>query len=146
MKLLLALLGLAYVICPYDLFPDFFLGPGWIDDLLLLAILWWFFFRKKGLRTQGDFQEYREYGSGRREEGFGKEGAPRRENNEGPENPYSVLGLERNASREEVRQAYRRLAGKYHPDKVAHLGEEFRDLAEERFKEIQRAYQELGRQ
>jgi DnaJ like chaperone protein len=31
----------------------------------------------------------------------------------------------------------------YHPDKVIHLGEEFRELAENRFKEIQKAYQEL---
>jgi DnaJ-class molecular chaperone len=37
------------------------------------------------------------------------------------------------------------LAGQYHPDKVSHLGEEFRQLAEKRFKEIQVAYQELIR-
>ncbi|MBW1817978.1 MAG: DnaJ domain-containing protein [Deltaproteobacteria bacterium] len=46
----------------------------------------------------------------------------------------------------EIRKAYRELANRYHPDKVNHLGEEFRDLAEERFKEVQTAYQELTRQ
>ncbi|MBW2144864.1 MAG: DnaJ domain-containing protein, partial [Deltaproteobacteria bacterium] len=41
------------------------------------------------------------------------------------------------------KKAYRRLAGKYHPDRVNHLGEEFKELAERRFKEIQDAYQDL---
>ncbi|HUT69368.1 MAG TPA: DnaJ domain-containing protein [Desulfatiglandales bacterium] len=42
-----------------------------------------------------------------------------------------------------MKNAYRKLANKYHPDKVDHLGDEFRVLAEQRFKEIQEAYQEL---
>ena len=58
---------------------------------------------------------------------------------------YKILGIERGASQDEIKQAYRQLANKYHPDKVAHLGDEFRELAEIRFKEIQRAYQELTR-
>ena len=33
MKILLSLLGLSYALSPYDLFPDFFVGVGWIDDL-----------------------------------------------------------------------------------------------------------------
>ena len=57
--------------------------------------------------------------------------------------PYEVLGVVRNASQDEIKRAYKQLAGKYHPDKVAHLGEEFRELAEQRFKEIQEAYQKL---
>jgi DnaJ like chaperone protein len=54
-----------------------------------------------------------------------------------------VLGIERSASVEEIKHAYRELASKYHPDKLEHLGEEFKVLAEKRFKEIQQAYQEL---
>ena len=57
--------------------------------------------------------------------------------------PYEVLGVGKNASLDEIKNAYKRLAAKYHPDKVTHLGEEFRVLAEQRFKEIQEAYQEL---
>jgi DnaJ like chaperone protein len=57
--------------------------------------------------------------------------------------PHAVLGVSRNASPAEIRQAYRELAQRYHPDKVNHLGEEFRELAEKRFKEVQHAYQEL---
>ncbi len=57
----------------------------------------------------------------------------------GPQDPYTVLNVARNASPEEIKQAYRKLASKYHPDKLQHLGEEFRKLAEERFKEIEEA-------
>ncbi|MEJ2731283.1 MAG: DnaJ domain-containing protein [Deltaproteobacteria bacterium] len=49
----------------------------------------------------------------------------------------------KSASIEEIKHAYRELAAKYHPDKLEYLGEEFRVLAEMRFKEIQQAYQEL---
>ena len=57
--------------------------------------------------------------------------------------PHRILGIERGATPEEIKSAYRRLAVKYHPDKLEHLGDEFRELAEKRFKEIQEAYQEL---
>ncbi|MEJ2219960.1 MAG: J domain-containing protein, partial [Desulfobacterales bacterium] len=57
--------------------------------------------------------------------------------------PYRVLGIDRSASIEEIKHAYRDLAGKYHPDKLEHLGDEFKVLAETRFKDIQQAYQEL---
>ena len=57
--------------------------------------------------------------------------------------PYQILGVEKGAPLNEVKAAYRKLAIKYHPDKVNHLGDEFKVLAEKRFKEIQEAYQEL---
>lgn len=53
--------------------------------------------------------------------------------------PYGVLGVERGASEEEIRKAYRRLAGEHHPD--ANPGD---PGAEERFKETQRAYEVLS--
>ena len=60
-----------------------------------------------------------------------------------PKDPYKVLNISRNASSEEIKKAYRQLANKYHPDKVLHLGEEFRKLAEKHFKEVEEAYREL---
>ena len=57
--------------------------------------------------------------------------------------PYEVLDVPRGASQEEIKAAFKKLADKYHPDKVEHLGEEFKALAEERFKEIQEAYGKL---
>jgi len=54
---------------------------------------------------------------------------------------YAVLGLEPGADMETIRKAYRTLSMKYHPDKVVHLGEEFRRVAEEKMKEINVAYE-----
>lgn len=58
---------------------------------------------------------------------------------------YRVLGLEPGASEEEVRSAYRRLASECHPDRFASLGPEFVQAAEERFKILQEAYDEVRR-
>lgn len=59
------------------------------------------------------------------------------------ENYYHILGLEPGASADEIKKAYRNLSMQYHPDKAAHLGEEFRADAEEKMKEINMAYQHL---
>lgn len=52
-------------------------------------------------------------------------------------NPYQILGVSQNASMDEVKQAYRRLAKKYHPDVSKEPD------AEEKFKEIQNAYDQI---
>ncbi|MBR9980455.1 MAG: J domain-containing protein [Desulfatitalea sp.] len=64
---------------------------------------------------------------------------------ETPKDPYTVLGVTQGADQTEIRAAFRRLANQYHPDKVAHLGREFQEMAEIRFKEIQNAYDLLRR-
>ena len=51
---------------------------------------------------------------------------------------YRVLGVPRTATRDEVTEAYKKLAAKYHPDK--HQKNPLYDLAEEKFKEINEAY------
>ncbi|NNK13919.1 MAG: DnaJ domain-containing protein, partial [Desulfofustis sp.] len=53
---------------------------------------------------------------------------------------YAVLGLEPGADMETIKKSYRQLSMKYHPDKVSHLGEEFQEVAEEKMKEINAAY------
>ena len=55
--------------------------------------------------------------------------------------PYSVLGVGRNATEEEIKKAYKTLSRKYHPD--ANINNPNRDQAEEKFKEIQAAYQQI---
>ncbi|MFQ6675393.1 MAG: TerB family tellurite resistance protein [Fidelibacterota bacterium] len=58
---------------------------------------------------------------------------------------YRILNVDPDASPEEIKRAYRRMASKYHPDKVQHLGEEIQKLAEEKFKSINEAYQKISR-
>lgn len=49
---------------------------------------------------------------------------------------YSVLGVPKTATDDEVRKAYKQMALKYHPDHVTSLGEDIRKAAEEKFKEV----------
>jgi DnaJ-domain-containing protein 1 len=58
---------------------------------------------------------------------------------------HTVLGVSRNASPDEIKAAYRQRMQEYHPDKVAHLGRDLRTLAERKAKEINEAYEALGR-
>lgn len=55
--------------------------------------------------------------------------------------PYSVLGINRNATEEEIKKAYKGLSRKYHPD--ANVNNPNKAQAEEKFKEIQAAYQQI---
>lgn len=54
-----------------------------------------------------------------------------------------VLELENGASQDDIKRAYRRMAMKYHPDKVSVLGDEERKKAEDKFKEVKKAYEIL---
>src|SRR5689334_6764747 len=56
-----------------------------------------------------------------------------------------VLGVDPAATMDEISQAYRQRISEYHPDKVATLGVELRELAEKKAKEINRAYDEVCR-
>lgn len=51
-----------------------------------------------------------------------------------------VLGLRAKVTATDVKRAYRELLAKYHPDKVNHLGDEFKSIAEVRTREILEAY------
>ena len=59
---------------------------------------------------------------------------------------YKVLGIEPTATDEEVKKAYRQMAIKFHPDKVAQMGEEFQKGAKEKFQKIQDSYEAIKKQ
>ncbi len=59
---------------------------------------------------------------------------------------YKILEIDTSASDDEVKKAYRRMAMKYHPDKVSHLGDEFKKTAAEKFKKVNDAYYKIKKE
>lgn len=64
----------------------------------------------------------------------------------GTDNAYKILEITKEASNDEIKMAYRKMAKKYHPDKVIHLGEEHQKGAEEKFRQVQEAYEQLQKE
>jgi DnaJ like chaperone protein len=63
-----------------------------------------------------------------------------------PSDAYKILEITAEASDEEVKKAYRRMAMKYHPDKVAGLGPEVQRAAKEKFQRLNAAYEQIKQQ
>ena len=59
---------------------------------------------------------------------------------------YGILGVHRSASVIDIKKAYRNLANKYHPDKVAFLGDDQKRDANEKFQRLSRAYETIKRE
>jgi len=59
---------------------------------------------------------------------------------------YKILGINPEATDEEVRKAYRQMAITHHPDKVAHLGDDIQHAAKEKFQKVQAAYDDIKKQ
>ncbi len=62
------------------------------------------------------------------------------------DNAYKILEIEKAASDDDVKRAYRKMAKKYHPDKVITENEAIKKGAEEKFKEVQRAYEQIQKE
>jgi len=59
------------------------------------------------------------------------------------ENAYKILEIDKTATIVEIKKAYRKMAKKYHPDRVIHLGKEHQKGAEEKFRQVQEDYEQL---
>ncbi len=140
-RILPILAALLYLLSPVDVVPDFLPGLGWLDDLVVLGLLAWVLIARQ--RGQSPWDVFR-----------GGPGGPwsRRPRDPQPEDltadfsrmdPYTLLEVSPQASPEEIRAAYRRAVARYHPDKVAHLGQEFQELAHKKLLAIQDAYEIL---
>lgn len=59
---------------------------------------------------------------------------------------YKILEIDKSATNDEVKKAYRKMVKKYHPDKLQHLGEEHIEGAEEKFRQVQKAYEKIQKE
>jgi DnaJ like chaperone protein len=138
LKKWLIIIAVLYLVFPRDLILDFLgSGLGLIDDLLLIALLTYFYRNR-----------LREYTARATEESGGQDQRERSsraqaESSESSFDPYEILGIGSSASGEEIQAAYKARMHEYHPDKVAHLGEELQKVAHRKTVEIQRAHEQL---
>ena len=155
--------GLLYFLSPIDILPDYLGIPGRVDDILLVLVLI-YLFRKLMRPDSIKNRSFRDFiknifantdpsNSDTRHKWDKQTGAKGRSDNQSAEgskidaqDPYTVLGIQPGASQEEIGKAYHDLSKKYHPDRVNHLGAEFRDLAHRKFINLQKAYEALRRE
>ncbi|MGB1317063.1 MAG: DnaJ domain-containing protein, partial [Flavobacteriales bacterium] len=62
------------------------------------------------------------------------------------ESVYQILEIPKSSTDDEVKKAYRRMAVKYHPDKVSHLGQEHQKAAKEKFQKLTEAYERIKKE
>jgi len=63
-----------------------------------------------------------------------------------PDSAYKILEIEKTATDSEVKKAYRTMVKKYHPDKLQHMDEVYKKGAEDKFRKVQEAYEQLQKE
>src|SRR5690606_11388010 len=63
-----------------------------------------------------------------------------------PDSAYKILEINANATESEIKTAYRTMAKKYHPDKLIHMDEAYRKGAEDKFRKVQEAYEQIQKE
>jgi DnaJ-domain-containing protein 1 len=108
-----------YLRSPIDLLPDRMGALGFLDDLLVLGGALFWLHRRLGTPAA----------------------SPTPPRDPIPTDPYELLAVSPWATGEEITRAYREQLKRYHPDRVAGLGNELQRVAHERTIAIQRAYE-----
>jgi DnaJ like chaperone protein len=62
------------------------------------------------------------------------------------ESAYKILEIDKSATNDQVKKAYRKMVKKYHPDKLQHLGKEHIEGAEDKFRQVQKAYEQIQKE
>lgn len=117
-----------YLRSPIDVLPDRMGLLGLLDDLIVLGVAYSWVRRYLGDPLSKPAPP-----------------PPRGSSDTIPSDPYEILEVARDASPAEITRAYREQMKRYHPDRVADLGDELQRLAHERAIAIQRAYDTIGR-
>ncbi|MFH2092842.1 MAG: DnaJ domain-containing protein [Pseudomonadota bacterium] len=169
LKIILIIFGLAYLVSPMDIIPEIMIPYlGWIDDSLILGTIYYLlrynklpdfsFFKKmknmnnpnQGSPGQNNFQQQAQNTRTSQNQDFytnsSKGKNPQGTEKKTAKTPYEILNIDPCASKSDIQTAYKEAIKKYHPDKLSHLGEEFAHLANEKFLEIQNAYDVLMKQ
>jgi DnaJ like chaperone protein len=63
-----------------------------------------------------------------------------------PDSAYKILEIEKTANSDQIKKAYRTMVKKYHPDKLQHMDEVYRNGAEEKFRKVQEAYEQIQKE
>ncbi len=153
-KIFILVLILLYIINPFDLISDLIPLIGWFDDAALIGILFYYLKRSGKLfdflswfgvsfKTNRFDYQYNENHENATNQGANSESTAEASQQSALKNPYEILKIEPGASPEEIQAAYRKAVQAYHPDKVSHLGEELQKMAQQKFIEIQDAYEKI---
>ncbi|GAX61949.1 heat shock protein [Candidatus Scalindua japonica] len=126
----LLILLVVYIVSPLDLFPFVF------DDLIALGFLLYFWRKFKNRKNQRGYNSGKRSQSNIKSEPVGQMSL---------DEAYKLLNVSHETPWSEVQKAYKEKMAKSHPDKVAHLGKELQEKAEELTVEINKAYNIIKR-
>jgi DnaJ-class molecular chaperone len=112
--------------------------------ILIVVIVAYAFFRgRQSSPARSSSFRKQQAGNGQADDGSARSGDAGKHASNATD-PYVVLNVPRNATQDEITAAYKKLAQMYHPDKVAGLAPEYYAIAEQKMKDINAAYAQIG--